>query len=248
MSLLTEIMSLLTTNLSIVLATLTTLLVFILGGSMERVRESRQVQRQRVGNLSNLYFEEYWAPNIQIRRENISKQSKEELSKWDNDKSIIARSLQRIALMSFTGGIPLQFSVTLNGLQIVSDWVVLYHFLREDDEAVVPALWRHAEWLALVCWLRFAFEDFYLVPADRKAMENFFNAYGRSWKRISKREKRLRKLDSQFMGADCSQTVSLIRKSSRWSRLLHRKPLSRLHDLIPDKSEDGLELTMAHSS
>ncbi|CAB1056321.1 hypothetical protein D1BOALGB6SA_1057 [Olavius sp. associated proteobacterium Delta 1] len=214
-------------------AIIVTIILFIIKELLASSRHNKIFDSHRLGNLYNFYFEQYLSDQIKEAREFIESSNTEKIidfPKRFEKQKILARALQRVGIMCFTGTIPVEFAITMNGAQLVNDWVILKNLLRENGSEFnkLQAFWRHAEWLALLTWLRFAFAELQMTDYEIKAMKDLLQKY-KSVGKILRREKRLRKFDKEFLNAYTGAMVSKIRRSVFLSYiLLRKKPLKRI--------------------
>lgn len=191
----------------------------VLADRLARWREEHQRVAGRIANIKPFYFEEYLGPKIKEARKALQTHASTgaggQHALRDTEvrdyRDRLSKGLQRIGVLIRFDGIPLEFALAMNGYQIVTDWLLIYPFVYEirgtnsDDEAYKkwlkepPFHRRHAEWLALICWIWADGQKFKLRDELQNELSKFETHFGESDELLD-RERLLFKCDACISG------------------------------------------------
>ncbi len=195
-----------------------------------RRREERDRSSWQINNIKPFYFDEYLTEEIKEHRESLQNGEAHYFINLDQslekDKDKISKAVQRIGIMAYIGAIPLSYVLIMNGFQVVTDWMHISKFVDKvrghdwvnEGGKNVPYARRHAEWLALVCFMYLKNSEYSVNIDTLNGIEEFEKHYG-GYKKILVAEKKLRRVDFQFAGVANIREVKRIRLKYRWNEL-----------------------------
>lgn len=176
----------------------------------------RERQYARLYQVQSYFHDQYLNEKLKTARKtiagnNVFKADQQELQ-WR-----ISVVLQRVGIMVYAGGIPIEYTLAMNAPQFVADWAHCCEWTREQcwgidckktsntvpDEALqlVPFHRRHAEWLGLIAWMWLVnrrLQGMHLDKNSKDALISIIKLYGTP-REIFKREKMLFEIDSKSM-------------------------------------------------
>lgn len=217
----------------IFIAIVSILATLVLREWFARRREERDRSAWQTNNIKPFYFDQYLTDEIKEQRKSLQKIEKEyfiSLDKsFDENKDKISKALQRIGIMMYIGAIPLSYVLIMNGYQVVTDWMRISKFVDDirggnwlaAKSNNIPYCRRHAEWLALVCFMYLKTSRYSINGDMLKDFECFEKHYG-GYKKVLKSEGLLRKCDLQFAGKANLSAVKLIRLKYRVYSMLRK--------------------------
>ncbi len=134
---------------------------------------------------------------------------------WENSFAYeLSLAQERVGAMVFTGVLPLETVLAINGYGIVEDWAYSSRLtethIRQPDDPVsvkgsVPFQRRHAEWLACVASL-------YVSTHWRSQKQNLFIDYVGTRASILEKESDLRQLEGFLLSSRTARSVDRLRE------------------------------------
>jgi hypothetical protein len=166
--------------IAVVVAVFTSLLVAFFSEKFARNRELRQRYSWQYSNLFNGFDELYLSPETKDIRGAILKGIRSHSKSIENKRWALSVTLQRIALRVYVGVIPIQYVLANNGYQLLSDWSLVYDFVKSirTKEGGVPYSRRHAEWFVLFSFIWLKTRKYSPNDSQVKAMESISALYG----------------------------------------------------------------------
>ena len=177
-------------------------IVLVVNARLAGRREERGRVAERIVNIKPYYFDEYLDDKTKDARSALQNDQRLELSESDRHRDTLSKRLQRVGVLIYFDGIPLEFALAMNGYQIVTDWLLIRQFVDEirdtDRDAENSEKWlqdvpfhrRHAEWLALICWIWANTQSFEL-PEELQIALTTFERHFRGRERLLQREQLL---------------------------------------------------------
>jgi len=214
----------------VLLVAISVIITLVLREWFARRREERDRSSWQINNIKPFYFDEYLTEEIKEHRESLQTRETDYFINLDQsiekDKDQISKAVQRIGIMAYIGAIPLSYVLIMNGFQVVTDWMHISKFVDKvrgndwiyEGGKTVPYARRHAEWLALICFMYLKNSEYSVNIDTLNGIEEFEKHYG-GYKNILAAEKKLRQVDFQFAGVANMRVVNSIRFKYRWNEL-----------------------------
>lgn len=218
-------------NIILTSSLIATLVSILINEWFSRGREQRQNKNRQFNNLYSYYYEQYLSDDVKNSRNSLLDKEYKKTQEDMGHAGVLSRGLQRVAIMIYTGNLPLEYPFILNGAQIVQDWNVLSSSLRvEESLNEIPIHWRHAEWLAILAWMNMVNQQQTIKIDDSysQIIKNFYKLFGSQFKNIIAREKLLFKIDKDNAG---KQVIKARKKIIKKFKKTVKKNLIGLNEL-----------------
>lgn len=196
----------------IIIALVSIICTWVIREWFARRREERDRTTWQFSNLKDFYFDQYLCEEVKKPREKLQSNNinkTHHIQNFDDERDRISKAMQRIGAMVYVGGIPLSYVLIMNSYQIVSDWLLVFPFIRKIRKInsskkniyEIPFHRRHAEWISLISWMWISSQKYSVNSETTKDMVKFKEHFGSYW-RIAKREKLLFQSDEMMVSKD----------------------------------------------